>query len=352
MHAPSVPPTALAAVTVGHGGPEMVRIEPAWPVPTPTARTALIEVSAAALNNTDIWSRQGAYGTSADPDAIAGWKGVPLVFPRVQGIDVVGRVAAVGPSDAAGADHWLGRRVMVDPTARYQGGFPVDIIGSERDGGFGQYCLVDIEQLHDVEVSPLSDDQLACLPTAYGTAMGMINRAGCRPGERVLVTGSSGGVGSAAIGLLLARGCVVIAHTSAAKVDSVRALGPTEITVRDTNDLPSLAPVDAVVDVVGGPEFGQFVDALRTGGRLVTAGAIAGPVVSLDIRRLYLGQRTLIGSTMHTKSDFAELAAVANRGEIKPVVAATFPLAELEKAQARFEAKDFTGKLVVNPWAK
>lgn len=347
MSAATVPTTMVAAVTVAHGGPEMLQIERDWPVPMPGAGDALVRVTAAALNNTDIWSREGAYGTSTDPDAIAGWAGVPLDFPRIQGMDVVGVVAAVG----AGVDTaWLGRRVIVDPTIEYVGDFPKRVTGSEGDGGFAQFHRCAAGQLRDVSDSPLSDPQLACLPIAYGTALGMINRAACETGERVLVTGSSGGVGSAAIQLLTARGCRVIARTSASKVELVRSGGADEVSVRGADDLEDLAEVDAVVDVVGGDEFGALVDRLRDGGRLVTAGAIAGPVVAFDIRRLYLRQRTLIGSTMHTPADFSELAAVAVAGGLTPIVAATYPLVDIAVAQERFLAKDFVGKLVVEPW--
>ncbi len=341
------PLTMTAAVTIGHGGPEMLEVRTDWPRPVAGADQALVRVTAAALNNTDIWSREGAYGTAEDPSAIAGWKSVPLDFPRIQGIDVAGVVDSVGD----GVDEsWIGRRVLIDSSARYSGDYPVDIIGSEVDGGYAQFFLCHQHQLHDVTESPLTDAQLSCLPTAYGTALGMINRAACLEGERVLVTGSSGGVGMAAIQLLLARGCHVVAHTSQAKAEMVAASGVAEVTVRGVDNIDEIPELDAIVDVVGGDEFGDLLDRLRDGGRLVTAGAIAGPVVPFDIRRLYLRQRTLIGSTMHTPSDFADLAGVANQGSLEPLVAATYPLTEVGAAQARFVAKDFVGKLVLEPW--
>ena len=216
------------------------------------------------------------------------------------------------------------------------------------DGGFSQFHVCAERQLHDVGGSPLSAVQLACLPTAYGTALGMINRAECVAGERVLVTGSSGGVGMAAVQLLVDRGCEVVAHTSASKREFVSGLGVAEVSVRG-QDISEIAPVDAVVDVVGGDEFGAMVDRLRNGGRLVTAGASAGPVVPFDIRRLYLSHRRIIGSTMHTRDDFADLAAIAVAGGVEPVVAETYPLTEIAEAQRRFTAKDFVGKLVFEP---
>jgi NADPH:quinone reductase-like Zn-dependent oxidoreductase len=338
--------TMTAAVTVAHGGPDCIEVHHDWPRPVAADGEALVRVAAAAVNNTDIWAREGRYGSASDPDAVAGWKGVPLEFPRIQGIDVTGVVEAVG----VGADaSWIGRQVLVDSAARYEGVHPADIIGSEVDGGFAEFHVCKVEQLHDVTDSPLTTAQLACLPTAYGTALGMINRAGCADGERVMVTGSSGGVGMAAIQLLVDRGCEVIARTSPSQHPVVAALGVAELSIRGRDEIAATAPVDAVVDVVGGDEFGALIDRLRVGGRLVTAGAIAGPVVPFDIRRLYLHHRRIIGSTMHTPSDFAELARIATLGGVHPLVAETFPLADIAEAQARFVAKQFVGKLVLVP---
>lgn len=345
----SLPPTMTAAVTKGHGGIDMIEVHMDWPTPIATEGNVVIRVAAAAVNNTDLWSRQGAYGNADNPNAIAGWNGVPLNFPRIQGMDITGKVCAVG---AGVSQSWLGKRVLVDPTIRYDGIFPIEISGSEGDGGFAQYHLCAAAQLHDVTGSPLTDAQLSCLPCAYGTAMGMINRAHCMAGQRVLVTGSSGGVGMAAIQLLVNRGCVVVAHTSESKRELVQSQGVAGITVRGTKDLANLAPVDVVVDVVGGDEFASLIDTLLPGGTLVTAGAIAGPMVQFDIRRLYLGQKTLIGSTMHTPDHFKDLAVIAREGGVAPLVAETYRLADIATAQQRFLAKDFVGKLVLLPWTE
>lgn len=335
-----------AAVTTRHGGLDAIEIREDWPAPRPAAGELLVRVTAAALNNTDIWSREGAYGTAADPDAIAGWKGVPLAFPLIQGIDVAGEVRAVG--DGVDAD-WTGRRVLVDPTVEYDGDFPRDVIGSEVDGGFAQLHVCPVDRAHDVSDSPLTDAQLSCLPTAFGTALGMINRGGCRPGDRVLVTGASGGVGGAAVQMLAHRGCQVIARTSATAVPLVTGDGAVSVSIRGRDAISALPEVDVVIDVVGGSEFSELVDRVRDGGRLVTAGAVAGPIVSLDLRRIYLRQRRLIGSTMHTPADFVELAEIANVGGVNPRVAATFPLVELHAAQRRFLQRDVVGKVVVLP---
>lgn len=205
------------------------------------------------------------------------------------------------------------------------------------------------ERVHDVTESPLSDTQLSCLPIAYGTALGMIERASCQYGDRVLVTGASGGVGLAAVQILAARGCEVVGLTVEAKARAVEDAGATHIVCRDRDDAAPIPECDVIVDLVGGPRFAARLDRLTQGGRLVTAGAIAGPLVSLDLRRLYLGQRTIIGSTMHTPAVFASLAQLARTGAVQPHIAATYPLHEIAAAQARFELKDFVGKIVLLP---
>lgn len=243
----------------------------------------------------------------------------------------------------------VGRRVIVDPALAYDGEFPTAVVGSEAHGGFAEYHLTDAIHIHDVDGSPLTDTQLACLPIAYGTAMAMIDRAECRALERVLVTGASGGVGLAAVQILSALGCTVVGYTSADNVEVVESAGAREIIRRGVDDLGSMPEVDAVVDVVGGDTFGAVIDRLRSGGRLVLAGAISGPVVSLDLRRVYLRQRRIIGSTMHAPHHFVRLAELARVGVLSPLVAATYPLDRLHEAQARFEQKDFVGKLVILP---
>lgn len=97
-----------------------------------------------------------------------------------------------------------------------------------RNGGFADYVVVDADRLHDMSTSPLSDQELAALPVAYGTAMGMLERAGIRSGETVLVTGASGGVGLALVQLAAARGARVVALTSASKTAALREAGASE----------------------------------------------------------------------------------------------------------------------------
>ncbi len=338
-----------AAVLTRFGGPEAVVLrDVADPVAGPGQ--VVVRVGAAAVNNTDLWTRAGAYGLPGDPDALAGWTG-PIAFPRIQGGDVAGTVASVGTDvDAA----LVGRRVLVDPgtfEARRWGPELVAVLGSESDGGFAEQVAVPADQVHDVTASPLTDEQLACLPIAYGTALGMLERGQVATGERVLVTGASGGVGLAAVQLAAARGCEVVAQTTPAKADLVRGAGASAIVDREATGLGALVGdgLDAVVDVVAGAQLARLLPLLRPGGRWIVAGAVAGARVELDLRRLYLQDRRLIGSTMHVPDDFALLADLARRGAINPRVAARHPLERIHVAHEALAAREHVGKIVVLP---
>ena len=349
--------TMVAAVLVAHGGPDALELRHEMPVPRPAPGQVRVEVAAAGVNNTDVWTREGAYGAPGDPDAVVGWKGVPIAFPRVQGGDAAGRVVELGNG---APDALLGRRVLVDPIAYGPGEDPSEpaiegVLGSEEDGAFAEYLCVPADRVHDVTDSPLSDEQLACLPIAYGTATGMLERAALGAGDRVLVTGASGGVGIALVQLAAARGAQVVAATSSRTGDAVLAAGASHVLVRDVapleEQLAEAGPFAVIADVVGGPSFSALVGALGTGGRLVTCGAVAGPVVEIDLRVLYLQRRTLIGSTMHTPSQFRRLIHDARAGRLAPPVARTYPLTEIHQAQQDFASGDRVGKLVLLPRA-
>ena len=348
-----VPDLMRAAVTVRHGGLDAIELREV-PVPRPAAGEVLVRVAAAGCNNTDLWTREGSYGTGDDPEQKSGWRG-PIGFPRIQGGDVAGTVAAVG----AGVDAALvGARVLVDP-AGYDGPGPDalvdDVLGSERDGGFAEYVVLPAARVHRVDGSPLTDHELAALPIAYGTALGMLERGGVAEGHTVLVTGASGSVGLGAVQLARARGARVVAVCSGSKQDAVRAAGAHATVDRGRgsvlDDAAAAAPerYDVVVDVVAGPLVGPGLALLRPGGRWVVAGALDGWAVDLDVRRLYLADLSLVGSTMHTPRIFDLLVDIARRGDVRPVVAATFGLDQVADAQAELARRRAVGKLVVVP---
>lgn len=353
MGEPEYVPEYMRAVRLtAHGGPEVLETAQV-PVPAPQAGEVLVRVAAAALNNTDLWTREGAYGRPGDPEALSGWRG-PLDFPRIQGADVAGRIAAVG----SGVDgDLLGRRVVVDPAvydSEAEDANPVGLMGSERDGGYAEYVTAPAERVHDMTDSPLTDDQLATLPTAYGTALGMIERGRLRKGETALVSGASGGVGVALVQLAGIRGARVLAVSSGTKTEEVRTAGAHVVLDRAhdvAQQVLTAAPegIDVALDVVAGGLMSSNLPLLREGGRWVVAGALGGYAVSFDVRRLYLHNAQVIGSAMHTPAHFRLLAELARKGGVRPLVAEVFPLEQAAEAQQELACRRHVGKILLRP---
>ena len=296
----ALPSTMRAAVTTQARWSRGDRA-PRRPVPQARTHEVLVRVSAAGCNNTDLWTREGAYGRPrARRRPVARAARLPPDPGRRRGRRRRGGGGAeAGRRGVAGAG---GPRHYEDPGPTRAD----DVLGSERDGGFAEYVVVPSDRAHRVDESPLDDVELAALPIAYGTALGMLERGSVADGHTVLVTGASGGVGLAAVQLARARGARVVAVCSGDKGDAVREAGADAIVDRRRGqvlaDAAAAAPsgYDAVVDVVAGPLLGPGLGLLRTGGRWLVAGALDGWAVDLDVRRLYLANLSLVGSTMHT----------------------------------------------------
>lgn len=355
-------PSMMAVVTTGNGGfDRLVYREVRRPEPAPGE--VLLQVLAAGVNNTEINTRIGWYSKSvagatsemsatqeqsAADIADGGWNGA-TPFPIIQGTDCCGRVVAAG----AGVDASLiGKRALVRACMRVSGYASMDNIwmGSNFDGAFAEYVTVPASEVFAVDCG-WSDAELGTIPCAYATAENLLHRAEVKRGDRVLVTGASGGVGSAAVQLAKRRGAVVIAVAGRDKHEAVRAIGADRLLDRSEAPADALGKesVDVAVDCVVGDGFASLLDALRRGGRYVTSGAIAGPIVSLDVRTLYLKDLRLIGGTAWDEPVFANLIGYIERGEIKPLLAATYPLAQIAEAQRVFLTKRHVGKIVLLP---
>jgi NADPH:quinone reductase-like Zn-dependent oxidoreductase len=179
----------------------------------------------------------------------------------------------------------------------------------------------------------------------------MLDRAAVAAGETVLITGASGGVGAAAVQLARQRGAEVIAQTTRDKAADVRALGAQQVIERGTDLLAQLGreTVDVVVDVVGGATFPALLEVLKRGGRYTVAGAIAGPIATLDLRTLYLKDLRLLGCTVTPAGVFARLVRLIESGQLRAPVRVTYPLAEIAAAQSDFLDKAQAGKIVLLP---
>jgi len=342
-----------AMLLTGHGGLERLEAR-AVPRPRPNEGEVLVRLGAAAVNNTDINLRVGWYsksvsgstdGTVASPSETtdAGWAGDALTFPRIQGADGAGRIVAVGPGVSAAR---VGERVLIDPIIRI--GAHARYFGSDLPGSFAQYTCVPSANAVHIE-STLLDPELASFPCSYLAALHMVSRAGVTSGQTVVVTGASGGVGSAAVQWCRARGARIIAIAEESKHPALRQLGADQTLGRTAvlADAVGADTVDVVLDVVGGAGFNDRLVALKPHGHYATAGAISGPVVDLDLRTLYLKDLTLHGCTIPPPGLFNELVRAIETGEIQPQVATTYPLHELAQAQAAFLRKAHLGKIAL-----
>lgn len=343
-----LPTTMRGVQLIGHGGLEMLQFREDIPVPRPGPRDVLIRVGAAGVNNTDINTRVAWYSKQDGAGEDATWSGIPLAFPRIQGIDACGEIVAVGAGVAA---ERMGERVLVEPCLREADGEELKqpwFLGSECDGAFAEYLVVAARHAWHID-SPLSDIELASFPCSYSTAENMLIRSRVAAGDRVLVTGASGGVGSAAVQLCAARGAAVIAVTGDAKAAEVRRLGAERTLGRGEDFVQALGrnSVDVVLDLVAGERWPGFLEVLRPGGRYAVAGAVGGAMVDLDIRTLYLKDLSLLGCTALEPETFSNLIAVIESGKIAPVVAASYPLENIVEAQTVFQAKQYVGKLVL-----
>jgi NADPH:quinone reductase-like Zn-dependent oxidoreductase len=349
-----------AVVTTGTGGYEKLHYGDV-PIPIPRPGEVLLRVLAAGVNNTDINTRLGWYSPTvladtqnlsetADGPEIAdgGWNGA-TPFPFIQGTDCCGEVVAMGAGANGPA---MGKRVLVRACMRVYGFDSPDCLwmASDFDGAFAQYVTVPASEVFEID-SDWSDVELATIPCAYGTAENMLHRAGVTETDRVLVTGASGGVGSAVVQLAKRRGAHVIAIAGQGKLDSVRSLGADQVIPRGSQ-LGAAVPhasVSVVVDNVGGGQVPELLKLMARGGRYATSGAIAGPMTTIDMRDVYLKDLTLVGCTAWDESVFPKLIGYIEGGEIRPLVAQIFGLKDMASAQKEFLKKTHFGNFVLVP---
>ncbi|SAK88855.1 zinc-containing alcohol dehydrogenase superfamily protein [Caballeronia hypogeia] len=358
----SLPDKMHAVLLTGLGGFDKLEYRTDVPVPKPKQGEVLIQCRASAVNNTDINTRIGWYSKSIDSDTGSGgkegfatvngsdasWSDASLDFPRIQGADCCGYIVAVGEGVSPGR---IGERVLVSNLLRsYVDYRPFECwtFGSECDGGFAQFTVAPARETLKVDCD-WTDAELASIPCSNSTAENMLHRVKLGV-ETVLVTGASGGVGSAAVQLAKRRGAHVIALSSPAKAAALRELGADRVLDRNADLVAVLGEnsIDVVIDVVGGEQWPKLLKVLRLGGRYAIAGAIAGPISRIDLRTLYLKDLTLMGCTFQEEEVFRNLISYIEKGEIRPLVAKTFPLKDIRLAQEEFLNKGHLGKLVLN----
>ena len=344
----TIPKTMKGVQLIGHGGPEMLEYRDDIVVPTPTSDEVLIRVAAAAVNNTDINTRTAWYSKGDSNSDDASWSGTALSFPRIQGADVCGTIVSVGNNISS---ERIGERALIEPCIHEVNGQPLNLAGyygSECDGGFAEYTVVAAKHAYAVN-STLSNVELASFPCSYSTAENMLTRAKVSSDDKVLISGASGGVGSAAVQLAKARGAYVIAITSPSKNQQLLELGADQVISRNDDLVDKLGEnsLDVVIDLVAGKQWPEFLQLLKPRGRYAVSGAIGGALVELDIRTLYLKDLTFYGCTVLQPEVFQNLVNCIEQRKINPIVACTFPLKEIHTAQAVFLEKKHVGKIVL-----
>lgn len=371
-----IPVSMSAVCLMGHGGLDQLIYRQDVPVPVPKDDEVLVKVTATAKNNTDRKAREGLYPVGST-DEVTSFQmgGVPtLTFPRIQGADVVGRVVAVGHNVPASC---IGQRGLLDfnlyPDERDDLNLMPDYYGHGADGGYADYVAVKSDQFYHLPNEELADAELAAMGMcSYQTAYHMLTAANVSAGERVLVSGASGGVGTALIQLCRILGAIPYAVSQQSKSEALLALGAEAVVDRgDMQDFVERilaatggAPIDAVMDLVGGEMTDRFIDTMihdmsvrRSYPRLSIAGASGGNLSQIMWTRIYLYQVQILGVSHGTRAEARQLMHWIADGRIKPVLHGTFQLSQLHQAETYFvnRGSNYLGKIVIVPdeeWAK
>jgi alcohol dehydrogenase len=334
-----------AAVIHEHGGPGSIAIDNDFPDPVPEAEDVVIKVGATSLNYHDIFTRRGM-------------PGIKVPMPAIMGLDFAGEIVEVG--NAAG-DWKVGQRVLVDPVDRVG---PGGLIGEMWHGGLAEYCKVPNHHLVALP-DEVSFEDAACLPVAYGTAYRMMYTIGqVQKGDKVLILGASGGVGTCAVLLAKARGCEVIACASSqGKLDRLADLGADRGINYVEEDFMKWVftnygkphrrqykkGVDVVVNFTGGDTWVPSLRVLRRNGKVLTCGATAGYDPTEDLRFIWSYELQVLGANGWLRPELEELVAMIKRGELKPVIDCELPLEEVNESFRLLEDREVFGKVILKP---
>jgi NADPH2:quinone reductase len=346
-----MPATMRAAVFSEFGGPEVVQLRDDVPMPEPGPGEVRLSVDAAAMNHLDLWIRRGLP--------------IETPMPHIGGSDIAGTVEALG----AGVEGVSpGTRVVVDPSIGYDWyegedrgdsimDSPFRILGEHTQGGFAEYAVVPAANLLEIPEG-YSSARACAAGLAFVTAWrALMTRGALRAGERVLVTGASGGVGTASVAIAVAAGAQVYAVTSGMEnVRRLREMGAH--TVYDRNEVEFSRELwkdtrkrgaDLAYDTVGEAVWEPCLRSLGVGGRLVTSGATTGSRGITEIRLVFWKQLSILGSTMGTPAEFRRVMRMVFEGALEPIIHETLPLDEARRAHAMLEDGNVFGKLVLEP---
>ena len=334
-----------AAVITGHGGPGSITIDRDFPDPKPGPDDVIVQVAATSLNYHDIFTRNGM-------------PGIEVPMPCIMGLDFAGRIVEVGPKIT---DWKIDDRVLIDPLDRANKG---GLIGEMWHGGLAEFCKVPAHHLVPLPDS-VSFEQASCLPVAYGTGLRMMYTiGGVQKGEKVLILGASGGVGTCAVQLAKRAGCEVIACASTQdKLDRLKGIGADHLVNYLEEDFTKWVyrtfgkphrrkfemGVDVVVNFTGGDTWVPSLKILRRGGKLLTCGATAGFNPVEDLRYIWSYELKILGANGWMREELFELIRLIEDGSLNPTIDKTLPLEEVNEAFRLLEDREVFGKVVLKP---
>ncbi len=329
-----------------HGGIEALTFDPDFPDPKAGEGQVVIRVRATSLNYHDVFTCQGM-------------PGIKVPMPMIIGLDIAGDIVEIGPGVAGWA---TGDRVLVnplDPIAPEKG-----LMGEMIPGGTAEYCLVDAARLIRIP-DGVTHAQAAALPVAYGTAHRMLfTHGGLEAGERILVLGASGGVGSCCVLLAKLIGAEVVAcGSTAAKLEALRSWGADHVINYSETDFVKeiwrlyekphrrrfTGGVDMVVNFTGGDSWVPSLRALKRGGRLMTCGATAGYDPNTDLRYIWTFELKILGSNSWASEDLIRLMALIREGRLDPVIDDVLPLEDTREGVRRLCDREVIGKIIIAP---
>jgi len=336
-------PTMRALLLRAHGGLDQLELVDDHPVPRAGDGQVVIRVRASSFNYHDVFT-------------VRGMPGIKVPLPVVIGLDMAGEVAETG----AGVTGWRpGDRVLVNPLNKEKG-----LMGEMLDGGMAEYCRVAADQLIALPKAVGFEDA-AALPVAYGTAHRMlITHDTVRRGDRVLILGASGGVGTGCVILAKHLGAEVIACTSSTeKMHKLRQLGADEVLNVNETDFSRWAiekygkpqrrtydgGVDVVINFTGGDTWHPSLRCLKRGGRLLVCGATAGYDPKEDLRYIWSFELKIIGSNSYYDDDLRALMRLIEQGRLRPVIDKVLPLEEAREGLRLIQDREVIGKVIVVP---
>ena len=338
-----------AAVIHEHGGPGSIGIESDFPDPKPDAGDVVVKVGATSLNYHDIFTRRGM-------------PGIKVPMPCIMGLDFAGEIVELGPDAGDAAGDWkVGQRVLIDPADRVG---PGGLIGEMWHGGLAEYCKVPSHHLVALPDN-VSYEAASCLPVAYGTALRMMYTIGeVSAGEKVLILGASGGVGTCAVQLAKLAGCEVIAAASSPqKLARLKDLGADHLLNYIEEDFAKWVyanfgkphrrqfdkGLDVVVNFTGGDTWVKSLKVLHRGGRVLTCGATAGYDPAEDLRYIWSYELQIRGANGWVREELERLIEMISDKSLKPVIDRELPLDDVNEAFRLLEEREVFGKVVIKP---